>query len=69
MADKKQPKITVWLTRSGYKDIRHVEEMRNPEPWYVVQRTQNTTVPRILDRLDDDGIQSLIDKGMTVNIG
>ena len=69
MADKKQPKVTVWLARHGYKDAKTAEEIRNPEPWYSVQRTQNTTAPRVSDRLDESDIQALIDKGVTVNLG
>ena len=68
MADEKQPKVTIWLARHGYKDAKTAEEMRNPEPLYSVQRTQNTTFPRISDRLDEAAIEGLIFEGVTVNI-
>ncbi len=69
MADEKQPKVTIWLARNGFKPGQTAEEMRNPEVLYMVQRAQNTTSPRVGDRLDEVRINALIWEGVTVNIG
>ncbi len=69
MADEKQPKVTIWLARNGFRPGQTVAEMRDPEPLYIVQRAQNTTSPRVGDRLDEVRINALVWKGVTVNIG
>ncbi len=68
MSDEKKPKVTVWLARHGFKDAQTLEDMKNPEPLYAVQRTQNTTLPRVGDRMDERAIEAMIEAGVTVNI-